>query len=180
MRMLLVLAVLTAPLALADEANCSVMLTDAGDQKIPVIKIVREHTSLGLKDAKDLVEAPKPRLLRDGLTRAEADALVAALAARGATAEVLQKGAHRPAHPPKEAQAEMGGPFDVKLESFGTSKILVIKIVRDRTGLGLKETKDLVESAPIVVAKGQSKLLAESMVSELVAAGAKASLAPVR
>jgi len=177
MRMVLLTMLLAAPAVWADEANCSVMLTDAGDQKINVIKVVREHTSMGLKDAKDLIEAPKPKLIREGMSRVDAEALVAALAAKGATAEVHEKGAHGPAHPRK---VEVAPTFDVKLESFGASKIMVIKIVRDRAGLGLKETKDLVESAPIVVLKGQSKLLAESMVTDLTAAGAKASIAPGR
>jgi ribosomal protein L7/L12 len=177
MRMLLVTMLLAAAPVLADEANCSVTLTELGDQKINVIKIVREYTGLGLKEAKDLVEAPKPKLLREGLTRVEADALVAALAAKGAAAEVHQKGAHGPAHPPK---GEVGATFDVKLESYGQSKIQVIKIVKDRLGLGLKETKDLVESAPTVVAKGQSRPVAESMLKDLLAVGAKASLVEVR
>src|SRR4051812_41746465 len=129
MRMLLLTMVLAAPIVLANEPNCSVTLTDMGEQKINVIKIVREYTGLGLKEAKDLVEAPKPKLIREGLTRAEAEALVVALAGKGATAEVHEKGAHQPPH---AQQAEL---LDVKLESYGESKIQVIKIVKDRTGL---------------------------------------------
>ena len=174
MRTAALLLALTSTFALADESNCSVMLTDTGEQKINVIKIVREYTSLGLKDAKDLVEAPKPKLIRDGLTRADAEALVAALAAKGARAEVRSKGEH----PVPQARKGAAGSFDVKLESFGQSKIRVIKIVRDRTGLGLAETKRLVESAPVVVSAGQSKPLAESLLADLLAAGAKASLIP--
>lgn len=178
MRKTALLTFLASSLALAAEGPpCSVMLTDAGTQKISVIKVVRQYTTLGLKDAKDLVEAPKPKLIRDGLSRKDAEALVAALAAVGASAEVHPKGAaHGSPHaqPVKAAQT-----FEVKLESFGASKIMVIKIVRDRTGLGLAETKKLVESAPVVVATGQSKPLAESMLADLLAAGAKASISPM-
>lgn len=175
MRIPLLLVMVASSAGLADEPTCSVTLTDAGDQKINIIKIVREYTLLGLKDAKELVEAPKPKLIREGLTRTECDALVTALTAKGAKAEAHQKGAHGPAHP-KAVVAD--ATFDVKLESWGENKIMVIKIVRDRTGLGLAETKKLVESAPIVVVKGLSRPLAESMLHDLTAVGAKASLLP--
>lgn len=176
MRKTALLTFLASSLALAADApTCSVMLTGAGAQKISVIKVVRQYTTLGLKDAKDLVEAPKPKLIREGLSRKDADAFAAALAAVGASAEVHPKGGHESPH---AQPVKAGERFEVKLESFGASKIMVIKIVRDRTGLGLAETKKLVESAPVVVAKGQSKPLAESMLANLLAAGAKASISP--
>ena len=164
------LLTLASSIAWADEPSCSVTLTNAGDQKISVIKIVREYTGLGLREAKDLVEAPKPKLVKEGMDCGEADALVAALVEKGASAEA--KGRHGPA-PAKDAKPAT---FDVKLESFGTSKILVIKIVRDRTGLGLADTKKLVESAPVVVKKGLGRAQADSMLKELTEAGAKATV----
>jgi len=57
--------------------------------------------------------------------------------------------------------------FDVVLESFGDNKIGVIKVVRAATGLGLKEAKDLVESAPAKVKEGISKADAETLKKEL-------------
>ena len=57
--------------------------------------------------------------------------------------------------------------FDVVLESFGDNKIGVIKVVRAATGLGLKEAKDLVESAPAKVKEGISKADAEKLKKEL-------------
>lgn len=180
MRKTALLTFLVTSLALAAEGPpCSVMLTDAGAQKINVIKVVRQYTTLGLKDAKDLVEAPKPKLIRDGLSRKDAEALVAALAAVGASAEVHPKKAAAHGSPHAVAPSKTEATFEVKLESFGASKIMVIKIVRDRTGLGLADTKKLVESAPVVVATGQSKPLAESMLADLLAAGAKASISPM-
>lgn len=158
----------------AQEARYSVLLTDAGPQKINIIKIVREYTALGLKDAKDLVEAPKPKLVRAGLSRDEATALLSALTAQGASAEVKQEGGH----PGAPVVAVVPERFEVKLESWGASKIQVIKIVRERTGLGLAETKTLVESAPAVMVKGLNRAQAESMVAELLAVGAKAVLVP--
>jgi large subunit ribosomal protein L7/L12 len=70
-----------------EQTEFSVILTAAGDSKINVIKAVREITSLGLKEAKDLVDAaPKP--VREGIPRAEADSLKAKLEEAGASVDV--------------------------------------------------------------------------------------------
>ena len=70
-----------------EQTEFSVILTGAGDSKINVIKAVREITSLGLKEAKDLVDAaPKP--VREGVPRAEADSVKAKLEEAGASVEV--------------------------------------------------------------------------------------------
>jgi large subunit ribosomal protein L7/L12 len=66
--------------------------------------------------------------------------------------------------------------FDVVLESFGGNKIAVIKVVRGATGLGLKEAKDLVESAPGKVKEGVSKEDVEKLKGELEEAGATVSV----
>ncbi|NLI75507.1 MAG: 50S ribosomal protein L7/L12 [Candidatus Riflebacteria bacterium] len=66
--------------------------------------------------------------------------------------------------------------FDVVLEAAGANKINVIKVVRELTGLGLKEAKDLVEAAPKPVKEGIAKADAEAMKKKLEEAGAKASL----
>lgn len=74
------------------------------------------------------------------------------------------------------AAAEEKTEFNVMLESFGENKVNVIKVVREVTGLGLKEAKDLVEGAPAVVKEGVAKKDAEDMVKKLTEAGAKAAL----
>ena len=66
--------------------------------------------------------------------------------------------------------------FDVILEGFGDNKIAVIKAVRDFTGLGLKEAKELVEGAPSPVQEGVAKDKAEEMKSQLEEAGAAVTL----
>ena len=66
--------------------------------------------------------------------------------------------------------------FDVVLESFGDNKIGVIKVVRAATGLGLKEAKDLVESAPAKVKEGISKADAEKLKKELEESKATVSI----
>ena len=66
--------------------------------------------------------------------------------------------------------------FDVMLTSFGEKKVGVIKAVRGITGLGLKEAKDLVESAPVAVKEAVSKDEAEDVKKQLEEAGAEAEL----
>jgi len=70
-----------------EQTSFDVILTGAGDKKIQVIKVVREVTALGLKEAKDLVDgAPQP--VKTGLNKEDAAALKAKLEAEGATAEI--------------------------------------------------------------------------------------------
>ena len=70
-----------------EQTAFDVVLSGAGDKKIQVIKVVRAITSLGLKEAKDLVDsAPKP--VKEGVTREEADSIKAQLEEAGATVEV--------------------------------------------------------------------------------------------
>jgi large subunit ribosomal protein L7/L12 len=72
------------------------------------------------------------------------------------------------------AAAEEKTEFTVTLSSFGENKVNVIKAVRELTGLGLKEAKDLVDGAPKPVKEGVNKADAEAMVKKLIDAGAKA------
>ena len=74
------------------------------------------------------------------------------------------------------AAAEEKTEFDVVLESAGSNKIAVIKIVREMTGLGLKEAKDLVGGAPKAVKEGLPKADAEAAAKKLEEAGAKVAL----
>ena len=70
------------------------------------------------------------------------------------------------------AAAEEKTAFDVVLKSSGASKLNVVKIVKDLTGLGLKEAKDLVDSAPKNIKEGISKVEAEEIAAKLKDAGA--------
>ena len=70
------------------------------------------------------------------------------------------------------AEAEEQTEFDVVLTSFGSSKVPVIKAVREVTGLGLKEAKDLVESAPTTVKEGLPNDEAEALKKKLEEVGA--------
>ena len=76
-----------AAVAAEEKSSFDVVLTAAGDKKIQVIKVVRELTSLGLKEAKDMVDsAPKP--VKTGVSKEEAESIKAKLEAEGAKVEI--------------------------------------------------------------------------------------------
>jgi large subunit ribosomal protein L7/L12 len=77
---------------------------------------------------------------------------------------------------PAAAAVEEKTEFNVELKEAGGNKIAVIKVVREITGLGLKEAKDLVEGAPKMLKEGISKAEAEDMKKKLEDAGAKIEL----
>ena len=74
------------------------------------------------------------------------------------------------------AAAEEKDEFDVELTEIGPNKVKVIKVVREATGLGLKEAKEVVDGAPKVLKEGASKAEAEELKTKLEAEGAKVTL----
>ena len=90
-----------------------------------------------------------------------------------ATAAVAVAG---PAAGAAAAPAEEKSEFDVLLAAVGSNKIAVIKVVREVTGLGLKEAKDLVEGAPKAIKEGVAKEEAEELKKKIEASGAKVEL----
>ncbi|HLQ93132.1 MAG TPA: 50S ribosomal protein L7/L12 [Xanthobacteraceae bacterium] len=85
---------------------------------------------------------------------------------------VAAAGGGAAAAPAAEAQTE----FTVTMSEFGANKVGVIKVIREITGLGLKEAKDLVEGAPSTVKEGIPKADAEAIKKKLEDAGAKAAI----
>ena len=118
-----------------------------------ITAIVEEIKGLTLLELNELVKAVEEEF---GVSAAP----VAAVAAPGAAA------------PAAEEKTE----FDVVLKSFGAKKLDVIKAVREITGLGLKDAKDLVEAAPKAIKEGVSKDEAEAIKKALEAAGATVEL----
>ncbi len=116
-----------------------------------VIEIIKGMTALELKELKELFEETF------GVTAAAPVAVAAAPAAAGAAA------------PAAEEKTE----FDVILKAAGGNKIAVIKAVREITGLGLKEAKDLVDNAPKPVKEKVSKADADAVAEKLKEAGAE-------
>ena len=74
------------------------------------------------------------------------------------------------------AAGEEKSEFDIELTDVGPNKVKVIKVVREATGLGLKEAKDLVDSAPKILKEGASKEEADDIKAKLEAEGAKVTL----
>ncbi|MFU0832855.1 MAG: 50S ribosomal protein L7/L12 [Oscillospiraceae bacterium] len=121
-----------------------------------VAKLIEDVKALSVLELSELVKALEEEF---GVSAAAPVAVAAAPAAGGAA-----------------AAAEEKTEFDVILKSAGSQKIQVIKAVREITGLGLKEAKDLVDGAPKAVKEGVSKEDAESMKEKLTAAGAEVEL----
>lgn len=119
-----------------------------------ILGIVEEVKALSVLELNELVKAIEEEF---GVSAAA----VAAAPAAGAGAA---------------AAAEEKTEFDVVLASFGDNKMAVIKAVKDVCGLGLKEAKELVESAPKALKEGASKAEAEELKAKLEEAGAKIEL----
>jgi len=113
--------------------------------------ILEAISNMSVMEVVELIEAMEDKF---GVTAAAAVAVAAAPAEGGAAAE---------------EQTE----FDVVMSSFGDKKVAVIKAVRGITGLGLKEAKDMVESAPVAIKEGVDKAEAESIKTQLEEAGAQ-------
>jgi large subunit ribosomal protein L7/L12 len=114
--------------------------------------ILETISNMSVMDVVDLISAMEEKF---GVSAAAPVAVAAGPAAGG-----------------EAAAAEEKTEFDVVLASFGSQKVPVIKAVREITGLGLKEAKDLVEGAPAAVKEGISKDEADEIVKKLEEAGA--------
>ena len=121
--------------------------------KITTAEFIEAIKELSVLELNDLVKACEEEF---GVSAA-AGVVVAAAAEGGAAAEEKDE-------------------FDVELVSAGASKVKVIKVVREITGLGLKEAKELVDGAPKVVKEGVSKAEAEEIKTKLEAEGAEVNL----
>ena len=114
--------------------------------------ILETISNMSVMDVVELIEAMEEKF---GVSAAAPVAVAAGPAAGG-----------------EAAAAEEKTEFDVVLASFGAQKVPVIKVVREITGLGLKEAKDLVEGAPAAVKEGVAKDEAEEIQKKLEEAGA--------
>jgi len=110
------------------------------------------------------------------LTVMEVVELVAAMEEKFGVSAAAAVAVAAPAAGAAAPVAEEKDEFDVVLASAGDKKVNVIKVVRELTGLGLKEAKDLVDGAPSTVKEAVSKADAESMKAKLEEAGAKVDL----
>ena len=118
-------------------------------------QIIEAVSAMSVMDVVELISAMEEKF---GVSAAAAAVAVAAPAGAGA------------------APAEEKSEFDVVLKEIGANKVQVIKAVRELTGLGLKEAKDVVDGAPKTVREGLAKAEAEEAQKKLEAAGAKVEL----
>ena len=117
--------------------------------------ILETISNMSVMDVVDLISAMEEKF---GVSAAAAVAVAAGPAAGPAAAA--------------EEQTE----FDVVMSSFGAQKVPVIKVVREITGLGLKEAKDLVEGVPASIKEGVTKAEADEVLKKLEEAGASAEV----
>jgi len=120
--------------------------------------ILESISKMSVMDVVELVEAMEEKF---GVSAASVTAPAAPAAAAGAA--------------PQEA-AEEQSEFTIKMSSFGSNKVAVIKVVRAVTGLGLKDAKEMVEGAPVTVKEGASKEEADEAKKKLEEAGATVEL----
>ncbi|MDO4285545.1 MAG: 50S ribosomal protein L7/L12 [Eubacteriales bacterium] len=122
--------------------------------KLSTAEIIDAIKELSVMELNDLVKACEEEF---GVSAAAGVVVAAAGAGAGAAAEEKTE-------------------FDVELTEIGANKVKVIKVVREITGLGLKEAKDLVDSAPKMIKEGASKEEAEEIKAKVEAEGAKVTL----
>ena len=122
--------------------------------KLSIDEIISAVEELTVLELNDLVKACEEKF---GVSAAAGVVVAAAGAAGGDAAEEKTE-------------------FDVELTEAGANKVKVIKVVREVTGLGLKEAKDTVEAAPKVIKEAASKAEAEEIKAKLEAEGAKVTL----
>ena len=121
-------------------------------------QLAEQLVNLTVKEVKELTDILKDQY---GIEPAAAGAVVVAAAAGG--------GSDAPAEEEKTS-------FDVILKAAGQSKLAVVKLVKDLTGLGLKEAKDLVDAAPKPVKEGVAKDEADALKKSLEEAGAEVEI----
>ena len=121
-------------------------------------KIAEELVNLSVKDVSELANILKDEY---GIEPAAAATVAVAGGAAGGAAE---------------AAAEEKTSFDITLKSAGASKLAVVKLVKEITGLGLKDAKDMVDGAPKAIKEGVPKDEAESAKKQLEEAGAEVDL----
>ena len=122
--------------------------------KLTTAEFIEAIKELSVLELNDLVKACEEEF---GVSAAAGGVVVAAAAGAGEAAEEKTE-------------------FDVELTEVGPNKVKVIKVVREATGLGLKEAKEVVDGAPKVVKAGASKEEAEDIKTKLEAEGAKVTL----
>ena len=153
------------------DKSFGVFLKNNGPQKLQVLKKIKELLNIGLKEAKDFIDSA-PVILKEGITEAEAKAIQAELIALDADVEVRGKKQRIE----EETRYVEGKSFGVFLKNNGPQKLQVLKKIKELLNIGLKEAKDFIDSAPVILKEGITEAEAKAIQSELIALGADVEL----
>lgn len=148
-----------------------VILQNPGPLKLAALKLTKELTGLGLKEAKELVDNTPCVILREISSQQ-------AVAIREQFAE-LEADVIIAISTVSNNRTENAQPYAVRLDLCGYNKLSVVKVVKETTGLGLKEAKELVDYAPSIIITGVTKSAACYIKEQLENVGAKASINPI-
>ncbi len=158
------------PAEVTKNRTYAVSISAVGKDLMANLRVLRKASGLKVGEVKALMDGV-PGEVKTGLTKADAEAMVKELTEVGFTADMAATGVAA-----KASGADADAAHSVVLTSSGAKKIHVIKIVREHTGLGLKESKELVESAPVEIKSGISKSDADAILAALQAVGATAEI----
>ena len=167
-----------------------VILVSPGDQKLAVVKMTKELTDLGLKESKELVDAA-PSTILTSIESTIAITIREIFQNIGANVELRKSTgqSHKriddflesySSYAPQLSQSKPNTLYDIILVSSGPQKLAVVKLVRDLTPLGLKESKELVDAAPSTILERLSKTQAIEIADLFKECGAKVELSPSR
>ena len=171
----------TIPLAQLTESETErtydVYLLSAGEEKIKVIKTIREITGLGLRESKNLVDSA-PILIKKDVPESVAFSNVKELESVGASLQIKKDYfiVYSTKSLIQSKESENKYLYDVYLVVSGEEKIKLIKIIREITGLGLRESKNLVDSAPSLIIKDVPEHEAFSNARRLESVGARVQI----
>ena len=163
------------------DKSFAVFLKNPGHQNLLVIEKIRELLNTGFEKANDIVNRA-PVIIKQGITEAEAKAIQAELIALDADVEVRvpkQRTGERPRTGTRPGNEQCIS-FALFLQTPGPQKLQVIKKTNELLNIGLKDAKDLVDSAPVALKEGMTEAEAKAIQAELIALGAEVELIKVQ
>lgn len=154
----------------------SLILESASETTIQAIRLMKEMTGLGLDVATQMIDET-PITIKENVDETTAENIMGQFEKVGATVEITSNSktsriATRRAKKAKKNEDNPETKFNVILKSAGASKVQIVKLISDSFGIGLKEAKDLVDSAPITIKENIDKETAEDIKKQLEDAGA--------
>ena len=158
-----------------NKGDYSVRLIKVGPYKVNVMKVVMEATYLGFEEAVDLIDKA-PIIVKECNTKEEAEELKKNLEIEEAVAEIIGKTGEVINYIEEYSSEEDNELFHIKIEDVGPNKLKVIKVVKDYTGYGLDETKDMIDRAPCEIDYDVNIKEASAIKYELESIGAKVSI----